>query len=166
MNKRLHRSEKHRIFLGVCGGLAEYFDIDPVLVRIIAVVLLIPGVFPVVIAYFILALIMPTESSVTGTPGDTFQENISDIKNTTVNLGERVRSTFGTKGPDQPVPVEPPSPRPASHTGLFIIGLLLVGIGLLFLLRILFSAFWDYLWPVTLVVIGVVIVLVVLARRR
>jgi phage shock protein C len=166
MNKRLHRSEKNRIFLGVCGGLAEYFDIDPVLVRIIAAVLLIPGVFPVIIAYFILALIMPLESSVTGAPGDAFQENVSDIKKTTVDLGERVRTTFSGKGSNQPGLVETPSPRPASHAGLFIIGLLLVGIGLLFLLRILFSAFWDYLWPVTLVVIGVVIVLIVLARRR
>lgn len=35
--KRLYRSRTNRMIWGVCGGLAEYFNIDPVIVRIIAV---------------------------------------------------------------------------------------------------------------------------------
>ena len=34
MNKRLYRSNRNKMFLGVCGGIAEYFDIDPTLIRL------------------------------------------------------------------------------------------------------------------------------------
>ena len=37
MEKRLYRSNTNKVFGGVCGGLGDYFEIDPVLVRIIAV---------------------------------------------------------------------------------------------------------------------------------
>ena len=37
MDKRLYRSNEHRMIAGVCGGLGEYFDIDPTIVRLIVV---------------------------------------------------------------------------------------------------------------------------------
>ena len=36
--KRLYRSRKNRKIAGVCGGIGEYFDVDPVLIRLIAIV--------------------------------------------------------------------------------------------------------------------------------
>ncbi len=39
MEKRLHRSRTEKIIGGVCGGLGEYFDIDPTIVRLITVLL-------------------------------------------------------------------------------------------------------------------------------
>ncbi|MCC6964496.1 MAG: PspC domain-containing protein [candidate division Zixibacteria bacterium] len=39
MTKRLYRSTQSRVIAGVCGGIGEYFDIDPVLIRIGAVIL-------------------------------------------------------------------------------------------------------------------------------
>lgn len=61
--KLLRRSKINRSILGVCGGLGEYFDIDPVLLRVAWVVLsLTSGLFPGVIAYFIVALVMPESS--------------------------------------------------------------------------------------------------------
>ena len=44
---------------GVCGGIAEYFNIDPVIVRALAVILLIPGGLPGFIPYIILWIIVP-----------------------------------------------------------------------------------------------------------
>ncbi|HSX30734.1 MAG TPA: PspC domain-containing protein [Candidatus Saccharimonadales bacterium] len=41
--KRLYRSTEDKMIAGVCGGLAEYFGIDAVIVRVIAVVLLLAG---------------------------------------------------------------------------------------------------------------------------
>lgn len=38
MDKRLYRSRESRMIAGVCGGLAEYFDMDPTIVRLIVVV--------------------------------------------------------------------------------------------------------------------------------
>ena len=38
MDKRLYRSNDNSMIAGVCGGLGEYFDIDPTIVRLVAVV--------------------------------------------------------------------------------------------------------------------------------
>lgn len=58
--KRLFRSRTNRMISGVCGGIAEYFNIDPTLVRLIAILLLIVGAFfGGVIAYFICAAVIP-----------------------------------------------------------------------------------------------------------
>lgn len=59
MAKRLYRSKKDRMIAGVCGGLAEYFNIDPVIMRIIAVILLLPGGLPGLLPYLILWAIVP-----------------------------------------------------------------------------------------------------------
>ena len=55
--KRLHRSSTNKVIAGVCGGIGEYFNIDPVIVRILAIV--IPGFGWV--AYLICAIIIPAE---------------------------------------------------------------------------------------------------------
>ena len=47
--------------MGVCGGLAKYFNIDPVIVRIIAVASILAGSLGFWI-YIIMALVVPTES--------------------------------------------------------------------------------------------------------
>ena len=56
--KKLRRSTKDKKILGVCGGLAEYFDVDPTVVRIIYLLLLLGAGFGL-LAYLICALIMP-----------------------------------------------------------------------------------------------------------
>lgn len=40
---KLYRSNEERVFAGVCGGIAEYFDIDPVIVRLIWIIFVIYG---------------------------------------------------------------------------------------------------------------------------
>jgi len=37
MKKILYRSKKNRVVGGVCGGIGEYFDIDPTLIRLLAI---------------------------------------------------------------------------------------------------------------------------------
>ena len=44
---------------GVCGGLAEYFNVDPVIIRIVAFILLLPGGLPGLIPYAILWIVVP-----------------------------------------------------------------------------------------------------------
>ena len=61
--KRLYRSSKDVKVAGVCAGLAEYFNIDPTIVRVFFVVLLLPGGLPGLIPYLILWLVVPVESS-------------------------------------------------------------------------------------------------------
>ncbi len=58
MSKQLFRSETNKVIGGVCGGLGEYFDVDPVLVRVVAVLLaLATGV--AVVGYIVAWIIVP-----------------------------------------------------------------------------------------------------------
>lgn len=58
--KRLYRSEQNKKIAGVCGGLGEYLDVDPTIVRLFAVVLgIATGVFPFLIGYVIAWFIVP-----------------------------------------------------------------------------------------------------------
>jgi phage shock protein C len=60
MVKRLYRSRSERKIWGVCGGIAEYFDVDPTLVRLIAVLTLLFACTGIIV-YIILAIVMPLE---------------------------------------------------------------------------------------------------------
>jgi phage shock protein C len=60
--RRLYRSEDERMILGVAGGIAEYLDVDPTVVRIVMALGVLLTLGPCgVLAYFGLALIMPVE---------------------------------------------------------------------------------------------------------
>ena len=59
MAKQLLRS-RNKMIGGVCAGIAEYFDLDPTLVRVLyAVLTLFSAAFPGILLYIILLLIMP-----------------------------------------------------------------------------------------------------------
>ncbi|HEX2103423.1 MAG TPA: PspC domain-containing protein [Solirubrobacteraceae bacterium] len=66
--RRLYRSRDERMIGGVCGGLAEYFGIDPVIVRIIAVALVFAGGAGI-LAYLAAWLLVPEAADGTGEPG-------------------------------------------------------------------------------------------------
>ena len=60
MEKRLYRSKKERMIAGVCGGLGEYFKVDPTLIRLLWVVVTVfTGFILGIIAYIIAWIIMP-----------------------------------------------------------------------------------------------------------
>ena len=59
MTKKLYRSTEQRVIAGVCGGIAEYFDIDVTIVRLIAVALLLPGGLPGLLPYIIMWIVVP-----------------------------------------------------------------------------------------------------------
>ena len=63
MNKRLYRIEEGKMLAGVCGGIAEYFNIDPTLVRLgWALISAFAGAG--IVAYIAAAIIMPVKSEV------------------------------------------------------------------------------------------------------
>jgi len=58
--KRLYKSNDNKVFFGVIGGIGEYFDIDPIILRIIWVVIVVFTAFvPGVIAYTIAIFVVP-----------------------------------------------------------------------------------------------------------
>ena len=60
MQKRLYRSKDERMIWDVCGGLAKYFDVDPTIIRLVAVLTLFLGLAGVLV-YIILAIVIPLE---------------------------------------------------------------------------------------------------------
>lgn len=65
--KRLYRPKRGRVIGGVCAGIGEYFNIDPVLVRLILLLFVLSG--GSILFYLIAWLIIPDEDSVKGGEG-------------------------------------------------------------------------------------------------
>jgi len=64
--KRLYRSKENKVFAGVLGGLGEYFDIDPVILRLAyLLVIIFSAIVPGVIVYIIAAIIVPEAPTIT-----------------------------------------------------------------------------------------------------
>ncbi len=58
--RKLMRSRTHKVIAGVCGGIAEYLEVDPTVVRVLYVVAtVLSGVLPGILAYVILTFLMP-----------------------------------------------------------------------------------------------------------
>jgi phage shock protein C len=117
--KRLYRSRKDKIISGVCGGIGEYFGIDPVIIRIIAVVLFLWGGSGI-IAYIIAMIIIPYAP-----------DQDAEVQKKT--------------GKSMPAKDQKQEVKRGSDSGAFIIGIVMVLIGGLFLLRN-FPLFNDYYW--------------------
>ncbi|HEX73956.1 MAG TPA: PspC domain-containing protein [Dehalococcoidia bacterium] len=158
--KRLYRSRSDKMVSGVCGGLAKYFNIDPTIVRIIAVLLIFANGLGI-LAYIVLAIVVPLEGSKVTVPKETMQENVEEMKETASGLGREIRSTFAGEE------VESEEVAKVRHRRYNILGIILIVLGVIFLLGS-FNLFWWFhwgnLWPLILVAIGVLIILG--ARRR
>jgi phage shock protein C len=145
MNRRLYRSQTESILGGVAGGVAEYFDLDPALVRVAwaLLALITGGVF--LILYIVMWIVVPLGPE--PTPG--------------VEPGT-------TEGAD-PVSgwnAQPRRARRSSGSGSWIFGLVLIGLGLYFLAReYLPDINFNRLWPLGLVLLGVILLFGAIRRR-
>jgi phage shock protein C len=110
--KRLYRSSDQRMLIGVCGGLAEYFDIDPTIVRILFILLIFAG-FSGPLLYIALAIIMPSEDKLETHPREaarsTVDEAVQGVSNVVNQVSDWVRSKTSKSTSDQPSQSPPPS---------------------------------------------------------
>ena len=147
MKNTLYRSESDKMLGGVCGGLGDYLCIDATFVRIFFALLFF-GSGIGLLAYLALWIIMPSES--TAQAGTTFEEN---IKNSGENFSERVQ----TVGEEFGNAVRNPNPQAG-----VIIGIALIALGGVLFVENL-NIHWlrwvsfDVLWPVLLIIGGIVI---------
>ena len=83
--KKLYKSQTDKVISGVIGGLGEYYEKDPVLLRLAyLLIVILTGVFPGVIAYIIASIIVPKkpfhESEAHETPKtETHENKTSDL---------------------------------------------------------------------------------------
>jgi len=60
MKKRLYKSDTDKVFAGVLGGVGEYFDIDPTILRLLYILIaVVTALVPAILGYIIAALIVP-----------------------------------------------------------------------------------------------------------
>ena len=159
MTRRLYRSQDDRVLAGVCGGLGAYFGIDPTIVRVIAVLSIFVGLLGV-IAYVILALVVPLEGSGTAEPRETIRENVEEIKETATQLGRDIQATAAKEEAATEDTARLRSRR------LNWLGIAVIAFGVVVLLGNL-GLFWWFkwgtLWPIAVITIGM---LVLIAARR
>lgn len=138
----LYRSRTQRVFGGVAGGIAEYFNMDPVIIRVIFVLAAIFGGGGIII-YLVLWIAVPERP---------------------------FTSTFYNTGtPPEPDPIKDTPPAGESeprsditnrrYTGSMIGGIILIGVGAIILVtRVIPDVYFRDLWPFILVAAGVVLI--------
>ena len=156
MTRRLTRDTKSAVLGGVAAGFANYFDVDPVLVRIVFIALAFLNGFGLV-AYIVAWMIVPREDRVAAAaaagPGTGSGPTAADrVTEKLREAGERVAQEF------QRMPAD-------TGRGRMVAGTVLILLGVLFLLDRLSWWHWPQwarlsnLWPVILIAVGVSIIL-------
>lgn len=144
-NKRLYRSTTQKVFGGVAGGIAEYFDMDPVIIRIIFALAVIFGGGGILI-YIVLWIAVP-ERPYTSTMFNQDPPPAPD-------------PVPGNEPPNYTQPVSPDEIKKRRHNGSLIGGVILIGIGSLIMVsRVFPRIYFSDLWPFILVVVGVALIL-------
>jgi phage shock protein C len=140
----IRRSSTDRVIGGVCSGLASYLKLDPVLVRIIFVLLAIFGGGGL-LAYIILWIILPEEPY------------FIDYK-AKQDDPQPERENAATPNEESQAKTEKMAQKRQTYGAQFVGGVILIGLGVLFLLNSLIPRFnfGDY-WPLILIIVGVAI---------
>lgn len=153
---RMTRSRSEKLIGGVCGGMANYFQVDPVVVRLIVVLLtLSTGV--ALLAYLIFWRIIPLEPLPTALPGDTPDALPTDFSRETDRDNQSSSSILLPAAP----PIQPLAQRPSSHQRWYKTGKFLIVFGILVGLDLI-GLKTSALLPLLMIIV----VVVLLARRR
>lgn len=141
---KLQRDIQHKVFGGVCSGLANYFGFDVVLVRLLfAIAFFFFGTGFWI--YIIMWLIMPAGSIATNR-ADYFAAQEGNGAET-----EEVPHESGQGGKNKPNP---------DNKSNLVVGLVLIGIGALGLLHRFFPEFnWRTAWPILLIALGLYLII-------
>ena len=91
--KRLVRSRTDKMVGGVCGGIGEYFNIDPTLVRVVFAILVLIGVGSPLLLYLLLWIIMPAADS----PRAMLPDAVNDAGGTVADVSSVPVATAGAE---------------------------------------------------------------------
>ncbi len=139
---RLYKSRDDRLLFGVAGGLAEYFDIDPVLVRVGWVLLTIATGGIGLIVYIVMAIVTPDGRRVP-------VRSASDDEHAVDPSGVLEESDPEQRGSRR-------------QNAKYILAFGLIGLGAIILLHnlgVFGSVRWDIVWPVAIVALGLAILI-------
>lgn len=135
---------------GVCGGIAEYFDIDSTLVRLLTVLVVLIGGAGVIV-YIIAWIVVPKNPDQVSDEVFEERENIKEkVKKGAKNVIEEVKEHFESEEYS----------HKSEKNRRILGGIIVIAIGLIFLLNSLFPwVGWGRLWPVILIAVGITIMI-------
>ena len=142
---RLRKNDRDRVLFGVSGGLGEYFELDPVFVRVGFIALCFAGGIGFVV-YLALALVMPRADAPERSPTETVQDNVEHMADEAADAGRRLGAAMG--------PVTTVQRRSGLGVLFIVVGalILLANLGLFFWWR------WDIFWAALLIGAGIIMV--------
>ena len=83
MAKKLYKSNTDKVFAGVLGGIGEYFEIDPTILRLAYILVsILTGIFPAIIGYVIAAIVVPKKPLVYHMPASDYKEKKEEASKT------------------------------------------------------------------------------------
>jgi phage shock protein C len=141
--KRLYRSRSPRVIAGVAEGLGEFFQIDPVVIRIIFAVVTLLGFGTGVLIYILLWIFVP-------------EKPIQLFPNSNP-VNEPEPQPAKTEAAEMNKENEWHEKQKRRGKGLFFAGTILITLGVLFLLDNVFCLNFNKYWPVILIVIGILL---------
>ncbi len=156
-NQKLYRSRSDRMIAGVCGGLGRYFSVDPVIVRLVFLLLLFLGGSGFLV-YLILWIIVPDEQQLGAAPHEVMQANTQEMAESARELGKSMGQAVGSSSGDVA--------QSAARNGPLIFAVILIFLGIWFLLQNLLHIDLGQLWPVILIVIGLALLIPVLRKPQ
>lgn len=173
MNRRLYRSPDDRVLAGVAGGMAESYEMDPSLVRVVWALLIIftGGVF--FILYVIMALVVPLRpagyTAFAGSAGG--DETEPGFVPGPPAAGGPATAGGTPTARDAPAAGAPPPVRrrgprhDSDNSGTLIVGAILIIVGALFLLRQFIDIDIGRLWPLAVIGLGILLIVSAFGRR-
>jgi phage shock protein C len=148
MPTRLERSTTNKVIGGVCGGIAEYLQVDPTLVRVFFVISIFLTAGLAILGYIVLLVLMPQPGAHPPFVQQTASTAPGDPAAGSTAMGETTVMTRPAPAPEDPAAAE----RRRATFGYF-----LVALGIVFLLANL-GAFrivrWDLVWPLVFIGAG------------
>lgn len=148
MEKKLYRSQGDRMIAGVCGGLGEYLNVDPVWLRLGFAILLFGGAGMGFWVYIVLWIIVPPEGQPATTPGKTVQANVQEMAERAREFGQGIQRGLQNER-------EPSEDIPSSGATIVAVALIVLGVLLLLDQLNLFSWLsWGTMGPLMLIFIG------------
>lgn len=155
MYKKLYRSNTDKMIGGVSGGIAEYFEIDPTIVRILFVLAVFFGGGGL-IAYIILWIIVPEKPYIFPGTQQTQTENQSDFSEQHENSETKEQNSTSSNGPLNFAAFQQKQKSNSSS----VAGIVLIVIGGLFLLNNFIPRFnFSDFWPFILIAVGIALLL-------
>lgn len=139
MNERLYRSRKNKLLGGVASGLAKYANIDPIIVRIIFIIITFLNGLGFLL-YIVLWIVIP-EENITGQP-EPKQESFSESAKVDNPEASATTNKIRERG-----------------NGRVFVGIVLIGLGFIFLVERFFPYFdFEDILPMVLVAVGLLLV--------